>query len=141
MTARLKGRRREVTRLLSDLEDSARTHPDIAGVVLVGSYARGTEGMASDVDVVVLAEDPDSLADSSWLLGMRDSARLIRSRRWGPVRERRYRLPCGLIVELGFAPVSWAAIPLDAGTRRVLADGNRIIYDTGVLGAATDAAR
>lgn len=141
MTARLKGRHREVTRLLDDIEDSGRSHPRIAGVALVGSYARGTERMASDVDVVILAKDPDALADSSWFPGMRDSARLVRSRRWGPVRERRYRLASGLIVELGFAPVSWAALPLDAGTQRVLVAGNRIIYDTGILRAAADAAR
>jgi hypothetical protein len=41
-----------------------------------------------------------------------------------------------VIVELGFAPSSWATVPLDPGTRRVLADGHRVIYDTGLLAAA-----
>jgi hypothetical protein len=63
-------------------------------------------------------------------------ARLIRTEQWGPVRERRFRLTSGLIVELGIAPSSWADDPLDQGTRRVLRDGHRIVYDTGLLGRA-----
>ena len=46
------------------------------------------------------------------------------------------RLRSGLYVESSCVPLSWAAVPLDAGTRRVLADGDRIIYGTGLLRAA-----
>lgn len=141
MTARLKGRRRTALRLLEDLGNGARASHRIEGVALVGSYAHGAEGMASDVDVLILTTDPDAVADSSWFLTLRPGSKLVRSKRWGPVRERRYRLRSGLLVELGFAPLEWAAVPLDAGTERVLSDGHRIIYDTGALQVASTAAR
>jgi hypothetical protein len=32
-------------------------------------------------------------------------------------------------VELGIVPPSWAAIPLDPGTEKVLRDGCRILHD------------
>ena len=42
----------------------------------------------------------------------------------------RVLLSSGADVEISFAPVSWASIaPLDAGTRRVITDGCRILHD------------
>ncbi len=93
--------------------------------------------MASDVDLVVLSDNPATLEDAVWFERLRPGARLIRSKVWGPVRERRYRFASGLIVELGIAPSSWADVPLDEGTRRVLSGGHRILYDTGLLGKAS----
>ena len=93
--------------------------------------------MASDVDLVVLSDTPGSPEDARWFEQLRPGARLIRSEVWGPVRERRFRLASGLIVELGIAPSSWADFPLDEGTRRVLSDGHRVLYDTGLLGRAS----
>ena len=142
MTARLKGRRRQVDRLLGDLMAWAERRPAVAAVVLVGSYARGGERMASDVDLVVLTSDPDGCsAGSGWFAGLRPGSRLVRQQSWGPVEEQRYRLRSGLLVEVGVAAPSWAAVPLDAGTRRVLADGHRVLHDPrGTAGRAGAAA-
>ena len=82
--------------------------------------------MGSDVDLTVLSDNAEGyLADDAWFRQLRPGSRLIRSATWGPVQERRYRLTSGLHVEFGFAPLSWARVPLDAGTRRVLGDGHR----------------
>lgn len=139
MTSRLKGRRRAAHAVIDDLADWATRRDDVVAVAVVGSYARRAERMASDVDIMILAADPDELTNVHWFLKLRPNARLIRSMNWGPVRERRMRLASGLQVELNFATVSWAVLPLDAGTRRVLGDGHRIIYDTGILAAAVAA--
>jgi len=49
---------------------------------------------------------------------------------WGAIAERRIVLPSGLEVEVGIGPLSWAQIdPVDAGTRRVVTDGCRILHD------------
>lgn len=133
---RLKGRQRAVRAVIDDVRTWATERNDVQAVVLVGSYARQTERMGSDVDLLVLADEPDRLADSGWFEMLRPGARLVRAMNWGPVRERRMRLRSGLQVELGIAPISWAAVPLDEGTRRVLSDGHRLIYDTGVLASA-----
>lgn len=136
MTARLKGRRRAAHAVIGDIANWAAAHDEVFAVAVVGSYAREAERMASDVDITILANDPDGLSDAAWFRVLRPDARLIRSMNWGPVRERRMRLPSGLQVELNLAPASWAAVPLDAGTRRVLRDGHQIVYDTGILAAA-----
>ena len=139
MTPRLKGRRRAAQQIISDVATWAKQEDRVRAVALVGSYARGAERMASDVDLVVLSDTPGSLEDARWFEQLRPGARLIRSEVWGPVRERRFRLASGLIVELGIAPSSWADFPLDEGTRRVLSDGHRVLYDTGLLGRASAA--
>ncbi|WP_457963949.1 nucleotidyltransferase family protein [Arthrobacter sp. D1-29] len=136
MTARLKGRRRAAQQIISDVATWAKQEDKVRAVALVGSYARGAERMASDVDLVVLSDTPRSLEDARWFEQLHPGARLIRSEVWGPVRERRFRLASGLIVELGIAPSSWADTPLDEGTRRVLSDGHRVLYDTGLLESA-----
>jgi hypothetical protein len=139
MTARLKGRRREVAAVIDDIARWAVGQDSVLAVAVVGSYARGAERMASDVDIVIIAEDPCRFTDVAWFRELRPRARLIRSMQWGPVQERRMRLPSGLQIELGFASATWAAVPLDPGTRRVLGDGHRIISGGGILAAAVAA--
>ncbi|MDV6273437.1 nucleotidyltransferase domain-containing protein [Rhodococcus erythropolis] len=141
MSARLKGRRRAVNALFVDVARWAGEHDGVKGVALVGSYAHGKERMASDVDLMILADNPDALADGDWFVQIGPDARFIRAETWGRVRERRFRLRSGLLVELNFATESWADVPLDEGTRRVLEDGHRILYDTGPLRAAASAVR
>jgi hypothetical protein len=139
MTARLKGRRREAAAVVDAIARWAVGQDSVLAVAVVGSYARGAERMASDVDIVIIAKDPQRFTDVVWFRGLRPRARLIRSMPWGPVLERRMRLPSGLHIELDFAPVTWAAVPLDPGTRRVLGNGHRIISDSGILAAAVAA--
>jgi hypothetical protein len=56
--------------------------------------------------------------------------KLVKTRRWGPMTERRFALSSGLEVEIGVASPSWATNePVDAGTRRVVTDGMSIVYD------------
>ncbi|MEV7504849.1 nucleotidyltransferase domain-containing protein [Streptomyces sp. NPDC093018] len=56
--------------------------------------------------------------------------RPARTRAWGPVTERRYALLPGLEVEFGIGGPRWARTdPVDPGTRRVVADGARALYD------------
>lgn len=136
MTSRLKGRLRAAHQIIGEVTVWAEQEDRVRALVLVGSYARGSERMASDVDLVVLSDTPESLEDAAWFEQLGPGARLIRSEEWGPVRERRFRLVSGLIVELGIAPSSWADVPLDQGTHRVLRDGHRVLYDTGLLGRA-----
>ena len=130
MTARLKGRRLAAERAISSTTSWAGRQPSMTGLVLVGSYARGRPTMASDVDLLVLTSRPELyLARQSWIEDLLPQAILIRTSTWGPVTERRLRLRNGLHIELGFASPEWAAVPLDAGTARVLSDGCRVLYD------------
>jgi predicted nucleotidyltransferase len=109
-----------------------RGRPDIRGLALVGSWARGRAHAGSDVDLVVLADDPARYADDdSWIVeALGRPAVTVRRRAWGVVTERRALLPSGLEVELGLAPLSWACCePLDPGTAEVVRGGCRPVVD------------
>lgn len=132
MPVRLKGRRRAAASAAQRVVDWACADPAVLAVIQVGSYARGTETMASDFDLVVIVDDPLVAAESAGVRGLFPRARVIARRRWGPVHEARLRTSSGLLVELDFTPESWLELPLDAGTARVLGDGHLVLYDGGV---------
>jgi uncharacterized protein len=104
----------------------ARRRADIVGVALVGSWARSQAQMDSDIDFVLLTPSKDHyVVKDEWAAeAVSQSADIIRTEEWGPLTERRVRLPSGLDVEFGFAPPSWAATdPVDPGTARVVRHG------------------
>jgi hypothetical protein len=108
----------------------ARRRSDVKGLALVGSYARGAARPDSDVDLVLLTDDPAPyLNDDKWLTAL-TPAMMMRTKRWGAVVERRFRLESGIEVEINIARPSWANTDsADAGTLRVIRDGIRILYD------------
>lgn len=136
------GREAEFRRVLCAVQEWASTEPDVRGVAVVGSWARGTAGMESDVDIVVLTDQLDRhVNDRTWVGKNFDGAEVMRTEAWGTLTELRLRLPSGLEVELGFAPRSWAATdPIDPGTARVIRDGCRPLLDPDTLFAAVIAA-
>lgn len=142
--ARMKGRRREAHRLIDRARTWAERQPDVVGVVLVGSFARDAARMSSDVDLLVLVDDPaDRLADQRWLTDLVPDGRPVRRRRWGPVTELRRRTTSGLHIEIGVTEPAWAAPPLDPGTARVLEDGGIAVHDPTdlLVGALIEARR
>jgi predicted nucleotidyltransferase len=115
----------------------------IRAVALVGSRARGAARPDSDIDLVLLVVDPEAFrADDSWLdaidwksTGVRPTTR--RDARYGALWSRHVRVDDGLEVEFGFAPLSWAnRDPPDPGTRRVICEGCRVLYDPDAIFAA-----
>ena len=127
----VKARKEEVDRVLRDATVWASARRDVAGVALVGSWARGTASDESDVDLVLLTDDPTGYTHrEDWVAELFPSAQLMRTGDWGAIVERRLLLPSGLEVEVGVGSPSWAAVePLDEGTRRVVRDGLRVLYD------------
>ena len=135
-------RRAQVGAVLERATAWARRRPDIRGLALVGSWARGSAGSDSDVDLVVLTTGPDRyLADDDWPAEL-GAVRVLGTRPWGPLTERRLLLEDGLEVEVGLTGPAWATTdPVDPGTRRVVGDGMRILHDPdGRLAALATAA-
>ena len=138
-------RRIEVRELLARVDAWAARRPDVVAVALVGSWARGSPRMGSDVDLVALTTDkPTYVGEESWV-GELGGTRIIRTRDWGPLyTERRFVLPSGLEVEFGVAPPAWAAIdPPDPSVSDDVRDGGlRAIYDPdGILARFLQARR
>jgi predicted nucleotidyltransferase len=138
VTARLKRRRQHALNLMTAVTEWASVQTDVSGLALVGSYAYNRPRMGSDVDLILLTNNPSKRSRGlDWVVSFDPRAHLIRDQMWGPLRERRVRLRSGLQVELGVVPPSWAAIPLDLGTEKVLRDGCQILHDPeGILQAA-----
>lgn len=119
-----------VAAVLTAATDWARGRRDIVGLVLVGSHARGQPHAGSDIDFVVLTTSPDRyLSHDDWMHGLVPGSRLIRTRQWGPVTERRLVTPRGGHLDVGITKPAWAALPLDPGTHQVLASGAQALHD------------
>jgi uncharacterized protein len=127
---------------MSALEQWAAKRDDIVAIAVVGSWARGAPRADSDLDVVLLTDDPSAyLEHEDWMVGLARGAELLRTGDWGAIAERRLRLRSGLEVEVGIGLPSWAdTAPVEPGTRAVVRDGFRPIFDPrGLLAELTAA--
>lgn len=113
----------------------ARAEPGISAAAVCGSWARGEARPSSDLDIVLLAADPDRWRDLQLL-----AARLLpgsgfdlaaaRAADYGAVWSAHLRLRPEAELELSFAAPGWAcADPVDPGTRAVVEGGFRVLLD------------
>jgi 3-methyladenine DNA glycosylase AlkD len=107
----------------------ATEHVDIQSVALVGSYACGRATPSSDIDLVLLVDEPGFyLADTSWI-GQFGSPLRQQAEDYGKVTSLRVWYRDGPEVEFGLTMPDWAAQPLDAGTDQVLMEGVKVLYE------------
>jgi predicted nucleotidyltransferase len=106
----------------------AAARSDIAGLALIGSRAAGTGRPDSDVDLVLLGDDPEALVTGDWFLQF-GRVRSVEVESYGALRSLRVRYEDGPEVEFGIAGRDWVRLPLDAGTANVLSSGVRILHD------------
>ena len=133
----------EVRSLIARMQCRSARRADVVAVGLAGSWSHGDAQMDSDVDILLLTTEKHLyLEDESWV-GELGGLRIVKTKQWGPLTERRFVLPSGLEVEMGVAPPSWASTDIvDLGTRKGVDDGISIVYDpAGVLDRLLDAYR
>lgn len=137
----LVAKKEEVERLIGAVREWSGGRPDVRAVGLVGSWARGEASAESDVDLVLLAEDPAAYTESDEWARELGAADVVATRAWGVVVERRLLLPAGLEVDVAVGELSWAATaPLDEGTARVAGAGLVALHDPdGLLARLVDA--
>jgi len=127
----------QVQILLEEVTKWAKSRPEILGVALVGSYARDEARLDSDVDFILLASTPqDFINQPEWIKDF-GPVKSYSVEDWGLVTSLRVYYKDDLEVEYGLTSSTWAGEPIDAGTRRVIFDGMRILLDkTGLLSRA-----
>ncbi|SRR6266540_373953 len=111
----------------------ASAQPDVQAIALVGSYARGAARVDSDVDLVILTDQPQKyLEDITWLeqFGLIEK---YQSEDYGKLISLRVWYAGGHEVEYGITRPDWAAIPLDPGTQEVINDGMVVLFERGDL--------
>jgi len=119
----------KIDRFLIEFTDWAQAQPDIEAVALVGSYARDAATETSDVDLVVITSQPDRyLGNRGWLERFGQVHRR-QIEDYGKLTSIRVWYTDGREVEYGITDESWAALPLDDGTQRVISDGMRVLLE------------
>lgn len=111
----------------------ASAQADVQAIALVGSYARAAARDDSDIDLVILTDQPEKyLEDVVWAEQFgeiensqsEDYGKLISLRVW-------YR--GSYEVEYGITTPDWVALPLDTGTARVINDGMLVLFERSAL--------
>jgi hypothetical protein len=120
-----------INEFLRDITEWVSNQQDIQALALVGSYARNAAKETSDVDLVLIVADPNVyLKDRTWV------------QRFGIVKEQqiedygllisiRVFYTDGREVEYGITDERWSAVPLEEGTRQVIADGMQVLFERG----------
>jgi hypothetical protein len=107
----------------------AKTQADLLAIALVGSYARGSPGPDSDVDLILLTVDPEAyLENQNWISEFGEPAHVVREE-WGKVTSLRVFYAHGPEVEYGIAGPEWGSDPGDDGDARVIREGCIALYE------------
>lgn len=101
---------------------------DIDAILLVGSHARGKARPDSDIDLVIISSQWTSLlSDRQWLQLFGKPLRIFKEN-YGLLTSLRV-FYTDKEIEFGLTSPRWISFPLDPGTREVLEDGYRILYE------------
>lgn len=103
--------------------------PLVEAIILVGSYARGTQKADSDIDLVILTSNKQHYIDNPQIFsafGLIDRSNI---EFYGECTSIRIWYKNGLEVEFGMVPLKWIDLPLDFGTEQALSDGYKILVD------------
>ncbi len=111
----------------------ATTQPDIQAIALVGSYARNAATEPSDIDFVILTGEPSKYLENPEWINQFGSVERQQTEDYGKVTSLRVWYVNGREVEYGISLPDWAALPLDAGTQRVIQDGMRVLFERSAL--------
>ncbi|MEW6401895.1 MAG: nucleotidyltransferase domain-containing protein [Chloroflexota bacterium] len=111
----------------------AAARADVQALGLVGSYARGATREYSDIDLIILAEQPEKyLNDIEWTKEF-GSVEKHQAEDYGKLTSLRVWYENGPEVEYGISTPDWAAVPLDLGTREVIEHGLVVLFERGKL--------
>jgi len=118
-----------VDAFLFEFKRWAATEQGIHGVALIGSRAGETATGNSDVDLIVVVSPPNIyLQHTQWtrLFGtvLRDH-----QESYGKCASLRVWYDEGFEVEYGFVDESWAMLPADEDTRKIVSDGMKVMFE------------
>lgn len=113
----------------------AKTNKGVLALGLCGSWARGTAGEHSDIDLSIIVTDKKHFRETDWLSRIpfetiNDKIDSFEDKVYGNVWSRHVLMKSNAKIEFSFADTSWANIePLDVGTQQVVSDGYKILFD------------
>jgi predicted nucleotidyltransferase len=123
----------QAEQFISEFIEWASSQADIQAAALVGSFARGTANEESDLDLVILAENPEQYLNFQVWVHNFGTVKGRQEESYGKVTSLRVWFEENVEVEFGFTFPDWAALPIDEGTRQVAANGMRILFERTAL--------
>jgi len=118
-----------VDSFLFEFKRWAATEASILAVAFIGSHARGTSTTESDVDLVVVVSFPNIYLKHRQWTSLFGNVERDRIEDYGNCTSLRVWYSDGLEVEYGFVDESCAALPLGEGTRKIVTDGMKVIFE------------
>jgi uncharacterized protein len=119
--------------IVAPIASWASRRPDILGLALVGSWARGTARRDSDVDLSLLVNEPETFRREDWLDEIRwHEGHVVHwhDADYGAAWSRHLQQSAFGEIEFTFCHPSWADTdPVDAGTAEVVSGGCRVLLD------------
>ena len=119
----------QVAEFIQDFIAWVSSQPNIQGVALVGSYARNAATESSDVDLVILAKNPEQLILSASWVNLFGEVSRQQTEDYGALTSIRVWYSDGKEIEYGITNENWADVPLDPGTQQVMSDGMRVLFE------------
>jgi hypothetical protein len=121
--------RSEVKELLAEIVEWTQKRDDLLAVALVGSQARGEAKTDSDIDILLLFDNPEIYLENYKWISLFGGVTSSSIENWGKVVSIRVFYFNGLEVEFGLTDGSWGADPNDAGDKQVINDGIIILHE------------
>jgi predicted nucleotidyltransferase len=118
-----------VQNLLKKIKNWAHKNNDLNSLLLVGSYARNEVHQNSDIDLVLIFNDPKKYINNLDWIKEFGEIEWYEIEYWGRVTSIRAWYKSGIEVEFGITSAEWAETPVDSGTFRVVSDGSKILVD------------
>jgi predicted nucleotidyltransferase len=123
-------------RLINFIASVVGQRSDLRGAAVCGSWARGSARPESDLDILLIARQPEQLRrNQEWICELRFSDAGLRyvdhtTATYGVVWSAHVNLEPEAQLELCIASEAWASVsPIDAGTLQVITGGFKIVVD------------
>ena len=114
---------------LKDIKKWAKKEELIESIIVVGSYARGTYKVTSDIDLIIITSDKEKMLKNQTFVDLFGEIKKSQIEYYGACTSIRVWYKDGKEVEFGIVSTSWREKPLDKGTIKVLSDGFKVVID------------
>ncbi len=112
-----------------DFLDWANAEENINGIFLVGSYASDRAKETSDVDLIIITDEPFLYLTNNYWIEVFGKTTIVKDEDWGLLKTKRAYFDNGLEIEFNITTNEWMRVPADPETKKVLAEGNKILLD------------